>query len=60
MIYTEAIISPMSGLIRCDQCGKLLRWPEEIRAYAEGLGGRIVRIEHTNHTPRKGAERAEL
>ena len=59
MIYAEAIISPMSGLIRCDQCGKMLRWPEEIRAYAEGLNGRIVRVEHTTHKPQKGAERAE-
>jgi len=59
VIYIEATISPMSSLLRCDHCGKLIRWPEEIRAYSESLGGRIERIEHTNHTPRKGAERAE-
>jgi hypothetical protein len=53
--YSEFIISPMSGLIRCDHCGKTLRWPEQIRVYTNPVEGRIVRVEHVAHTPRKGS-----
>lgn len=48
MIYVETMVGT-STMIRCAVCGKMIRWPEEARAYAPSLESKPTRFEHSSH-----------
>jgi len=54
VIYVERVLARAS-LITCDECGKLMRWPDTARVYARNLKSQPSWIEHTAHPPRADA-----
>jgi len=58
VLYVERMVATGS-LSRCAVCGKLIRWPEEARLYAESKSVPISRVEHVEHSVLEGAARAD-
>ena len=53
--YIERMIAP-DRMLRCDTCGTFIRWPEDIRVYAES-NGKPAYVEHLRHPIRDEAQR---
>lgn len=58
MLYVEVMVGTMN-MICCDECRKLIRWPEDVRAYAHTANQPPHRYEHVSHPIIEGATRLE-
>lgn len=47
-VYIEVMVAP-DQTFPCAACGKLIRWPEEIRVYSTAANSLPERLEHVAH-----------